>query len=205
MSWYASTNLNSNDFDSIAESLGAPVVNGPAPNAQAMGLPINGQAAVSVPALPAQAILTPAAEPVGTPSECLLLKNMFDPATEVCDFLVYLYLLVPSCLMFYIFMQTDPDFDMDIKDDVEEECSKYGRVKHIYVDRWVYQLYHISLYPRLTYIVYDYFSEPVIGLQDFCISIMIVKYQDDLEIRTISLKKCSKWWVLIFINVFYFG
>lgn len=37
--------------------------------------------------------------------------------------------------MFYIFMQTDPDFDMDIKDDVEEECSKYGRVKHIYVDR----------------------------------------------------------------------
>ncbi|KAK9991211.1 hypothetical protein SO802_026196 [Lithocarpus litseifolius] len=68
---------------SIAESLGAPVVNGPAPNAQAMGLPINGQAAVSVPALPAQAILTPAAEPVGTPSECLLLKNMFDPATEV--------------------------------------------------------------------------------------------------------------------------
>lgn len=91
MSWYASTKLNSNNFDSIAESLGAPVVNGPAPNAQAMGLPINGQAAVSVPALPAQAVLTPAAEPVGTPSECLLLKNMFDPATEVCDFLVYLY------------------------------------------------------------------------------------------------------------------
>lgn len=93
--------------------------------------------------------------------------------------------------MFYIFMQTDPDFDMDIKDDVEEECSKYGRVKHIYVDRWVYQLYHISFYPRLIYIyiVYDYFSEPVIGLQDFCISIVLVKYQDDLEIRTISLKK----------------
>ena len=59
--------------------------------------------------------------------------------------------------MFYIFMQTDPDFDMDIKDDVEEECSKYGRVKHIYVDRWVYQLYHISFYPRLIYIyIYIY-------------------------------------------------
>jgi len=65
-----------------------------------------------VPALPAQAIPTPAAEPVGNPTECLLLKNMFDPATE-----------------------TDPEFDMDIKEDVEEECSKYGRVKHIYVDR----------------------------------------------------------------------
>ncbi|KAF5442395.1 hypothetical protein F2P56_035058 [Juglans regia] len=91
---------------SIAGSLEAPVLNGPAPNPQALSLPVNGQVAVSVPALPAQAIPTPAAEPVGTPCECLLLKNMFDPATEM-----------------------DPDFDMDIKEDVEEECSKYGRVK----------------------------------------------------------------------------
>ncbi|XP_041007254.1 RNA-binding protein 39-like [Juglans microcarpa x Juglans regia] len=97
---------------SIAGSLGAPVLNGSAPNPQALSLPVNGQAAVSVPALPAQAIPTPAAEPVGTPSECLLLKNMFDPATEM-----------------------DPDFDMDIKEDVEEECSKYGRVRHIHVDK----------------------------------------------------------------------
>ncbi len=101
------------------------------------GSALNGQAAVSVPPLPAQAIPTPAAEPVGNPTECLLLKNMFDPATEVCDFLVVLILVGPSytVLMFYIFMQTDPEFDMDIKEDVEEECSKYGRVKHIYVDR----------------------------------------------------------------------
>ncbi|KAG2716406.1 hypothetical protein I3760_03G124700 [Carya illinoinensis] len=96
---------------SIVGSLGVPVLNGSAPNTQAFNLPANGQAAVSVPALPVQAIPTPAAEPVGTPSECLLLKNMFDPATE-----------------------TEPDFDMDIKEDVEEECSKYGRVRHIYVD-----------------------------------------------------------------------
>ena len=34
-------------------------------------------------------------------------------------------------------MQTEPDFDLDIKEDVEEECSKFGRVKHIYVDKWV--------------------------------------------------------------------
>uniref|UniRef100_A0ACD5TTX3 Uncharacterized protein n=1 Tax=Avena sativa TaxID=4498 RepID=A0ACD5TTX3_AVESA len=46
------------------------------------------------------------------PSECLLLKNMFDPAVE-----------------------TDPDFDLDIRDDVREECSKYGQVRHIYVDK----------------------------------------------------------------------
>uniref|UniRef100_A0A0E0K8X0 RRM domain-containing protein n=1 Tax=Oryza punctata TaxID=4537 RepID=A0A0E0K8X0_ORYPU len=46
------------------------------------------------------------------PSECLLLKNMFDPSVE-----------------------TDPDFDLDIKDDVQEECSKFGQVKHIFVDK----------------------------------------------------------------------
>lgn len=34
-----------------------------------------------------------------------------------------------------IAMQTEPDFDIDIKEDVEEECSKYGRVKHIFVDK----------------------------------------------------------------------
>jgi len=32
-------------------------------------------------------------------------------------------------------MQSEPDFDIDIKEDVEEECSKYGRVKHIFVDK----------------------------------------------------------------------
>ncbi|KAL5231449.1 hypothetical protein ABZP36_030225, partial [Zizania latifolia] len=27
---------------------------------------------------------------------------------------------------------TDPDFDLDIKDDVQEECSKFGAVNHIF-------------------------------------------------------------------------
>ncbi|XP_022726225.1 RNA-binding protein 39-like isoform X2 [Durio zibethinus] len=49
---------------------------------------------------------------IGIPSECLLLKNMFDPKLE-----------------------TEPDFDLDIKEDVKEECSKFGNLKHIYVDR----------------------------------------------------------------------
>ncbi|KAH7285376.1 hypothetical protein KP509_33G026000 [Ceratopteris richardii] len=52
------------------------------------------------------------AEPIGVPTECLLLKNMFDPSTE-----------------------TEPDFDLDIKDEVQTECSKYGVVKHVYVDK----------------------------------------------------------------------
>ncbi|MBA0676655.1 hypothetical protein Goari_018123 [Gossypium aridum] len=95
---------------SITSSLGVPLVNGSAPNQQAT-LPVNGQGAFPAPVL--QPIMsTTALEPIGEPSECLLLKNMFDPATE-----------------------TEPDFDLDIKEDVEEECSKYGRVKHIYVDK----------------------------------------------------------------------
>ncbi|KAG8091696.1 hypothetical protein GUJ93_ZPchr0012g19493 [Zizania palustris] len=49
---------------------------------------------------------------IGSPTEYLLLKNMFDPAVE-----------------------TDPDFDSDIKDDVQEECSKFGVVNHIFVDK----------------------------------------------------------------------
>ncbi|EOA32736.1 hypothetical protein CARUB_v10016041mg [Capsella rubella] len=51
-------------------------------------------------------------DPVGIPSECLLLKNMFDPSTE-----------------------TEPHFDEDIKEDVKEECSKFGQLDHIYVDK----------------------------------------------------------------------
>ncbi|AQK65332.1 Splicing factor CC1-like [Zea mays] len=49
---------------------------------------------------------------MSTPTEFLLLKNMFDPSLE-----------------------TDPDFDLDIRDDVQDECSKFGAVKHIFVDK----------------------------------------------------------------------
>ncbi|KAH0934801.1 hypothetical protein HID58_011918, partial [Brassica napus] len=53
-------------------------------------------------------------DPVGAPSECLLLKNMFDPSTE-----------------------TEPEFDFDehIKEDVKDECSKFGELNHIFVDK----------------------------------------------------------------------
>jgi RNA-binding protein 39 len=43
---------------------------------------------------------------------CILLRNMFDPRNE-----------------------RDPDFDQDIKEDVGEECGKYGKVLHIAVDK----------------------------------------------------------------------
>lgn len=63
------------------------MVNGSATTQQAVSLPIMGQPTVPVPAVPAPVIPNPASEFIGYPSECLLLKNMFDPATEVSDFL----------------------------------------------------------------------------------------------------------------------
>ncbi|XP_022005149.1 RNA-binding protein 39 isoform X2 [Helianthus annuus] len=90
--------------------VGAPLVNGSG-SILANGLQSTGPPAIPVPGL-AQMVPVMGLEPVGKPSECLLLKNMFDPATE-----------------------TEPDFDLDIKEDVGEECSKFGRVKHIYVDK----------------------------------------------------------------------
>merc|ERR1719336_351705 len=52
-----------------------------------------------------------AAVPQAT-SGCILLKNMFNPAFE-----------------------TDPDFDLDIREDVMDEAQKYGTLRHIYVDK----------------------------------------------------------------------
>ncbi|KAL1364773.1 uncharacterized protein [Arachis hypogaea] len=100
------------DRHGLPGSNGVPAVNGAVTIQPTMGLPIGNPGIIPAPALPTQILPAPVAEPVGIPSECLLLKNMFDPSTE-----------------------TEPDFDIDIKEDVEEECSKYGRVKHIYVDK----------------------------------------------------------------------
>jgi RNA-binding protein 23/39 len=44
-------------------------------------------------------------------TQCFLLVNMFDPATE-----------------------TNPNWDQEIQDDVVEECNKHGGVLHVYVD-----------------------------------------------------------------------
>ncbi|XP_078440052.1 splicing factor, CC1-like protein isoform X2 [Wolffia australiana] len=68
----------------------------------------------SAPVIGATAVASAAqqADPIGAPSECLLLRNMFDPSLE-----------------------TEPDFDLDIKEDVQEECSKFGALKHIFVDK----------------------------------------------------------------------
>ncbi|GIY50227.1 hypothetical protein CDAR_319091 [Caerostris darwini] len=60
-----------------------------------------------------QGLVTP--QPSITPpiaTQCFLLSNMFDPATE-----------------------TNPSWDEEIRNDVIEECKKHGGAMHVFVDR----------------------------------------------------------------------
>lgn len=70
---------------------------------------------LSVPSSAAPAAVAAAAlavPPAQLASLCFMLTNMFDPSNE-----------------------TDPHWELDIRDDVLEECSKYGSVVHLYVDK----------------------------------------------------------------------
>ncbi|XP_041011847.1 RNA-binding protein 39-like isoform X1 [Juglans microcarpa x Juglans regia] len=110
----------------ISGSVGTPAVNGTGltlPMAPVLGAaPVVSPGVAPLPSIPALAGLgvglqgpiatMPTVDTIGVPSECLLLKDMFDPKIE-----------------------TEPDFDLDIKEDVREECSKYGNLKHIFVDK----------------------------------------------------------------------
>lgn len=76
---------------SIAGTLGVPMVNGSAANQQSLSMPIIGQPALGASAIPAPVIPSPTTELIGFPSECLLLKNMFDPATEVFHLFAFVW------------------------------------------------------------------------------------------------------------------
>lgn len=68
-----------------------PVLNGSAPAQQSINMALGGApTAIAAPILPAQVMTSMVPEPIGNPSECLLLKNMFDPSTEVCIIFVIL-------------------------------------------------------------------------------------------------------------------
>ncbi|KAL1491192.1 hypothetical protein ABEB36_011829 [Hypothenemus hampei] len=79
-------------------------------------------AGMQVPAAAANALSLATGQPVvpqvqtnSTPpiaTQCFMLSNMFDPATE-----------------------TNPNWDIEIRDDVIEECNKHGGVLHVYVDK----------------------------------------------------------------------
>ncbi|XP_058121464.1 RNA-binding protein 39 [Anopheles ziemanni] len=78
-------------------------------------------AGLAVPRAAADALLATAPQPAPLQpiqqsppiaTQCFLLSNMFDPATE-----------------------TNPSWDVEIQDDVIEECNKHGGVQHVYVDK----------------------------------------------------------------------
>uniref|UniRef100_A0A0E0M817 RRM domain-containing protein n=1 Tax=Oryza punctata TaxID=4537 RepID=A0A0E0M817_ORYPU len=104
---------------SITGGIGIPGVNTSVelPSASVTGAPLPPTSLIqpTVPAIGTVPVIqlpgTQSAD-IGSPTEFLLLKNMFDPSVE-----------------------TDPDFDLDIKDDVQDECSKFGAVNHIFVDK----------------------------------------------------------------------
>ncbi|KAF9684510.1 hypothetical protein SADUNF_Sadunf04G0125600 [Salix dunnii] len=107
---------------SIAGPLGTPTlppapVLGATPIVSPAVAPLLSGSVPVIPGLPVAGLQFPATaistmDTIGVPSDCLFLKNMFDPKTE-----------------------TEPDFDLDIKEDVQEECSRFGNVKHIYIDK----------------------------------------------------------------------
>lgn len=76
------------------------------PSIAAAQLPATAQ---SVPLLPSLPPLTPAQL---TPSQYLLISNMFNPATE-----------------------TEPEWWLDLEEDVDEEAGKFGKIRKIHVDK----------------------------------------------------------------------
>lgn len=80
-----------------------------------MAVPVQMKAVVEERPLPSADAADPAEAPKETPSvatQCFVLNNMFDPATE-----------------------SEPDWPSDIADDVISECVKHGGCVHIYVDK----------------------------------------------------------------------
>lgn len=61
---------------------------------------------------PTQAVQIPQEITPPIATQCFLLSNMFDPATE-----------------------TNSQFDIEIRDEVVEECQKHGGILHVYVDK----------------------------------------------------------------------
>ncbi|XP_050263123.1 uncharacterized protein LOC126707486 isoform X4 [Quercus robur] len=109
---------------SVAGSTGTPVVNstgltlptvpilGAAPAVSPINPLVPALAGLGGSGLQVPIATLPTVDTIGVPSECLLLKDMFDPNDE-----------------------TEPDFELDIKEDVQNECLKFGKLKHIFVDK----------------------------------------------------------------------
>jgi RNA-binding protein 39 len=76
-------------------------------------MPLMAQPAPMMMAAPLAPAVNSVVPPVnGVPSVNVLVCNMFDPATE-----------------------TEPEWDLDIREDMLEECSKYGQVDTVHVEK----------------------------------------------------------------------
>lgn len=139
---------------SIAGSVGTPAVNSTdltLPTAPILGAaPVVSPVVAPLASMPPLAGLglglqvptasMPIADTIGVPSECLLLKNMFDPKIEVVGQIILRYFsfyapVAGNFLNDLMLLQTEPDFDLDIKEDVQDECSKFGTLEHIFVEK----------------------------------------------------------------------
>ncbi|RZF34761.1 hypothetical protein LSTR_LSTR007813 [Laodelphax striatellus] len=78
--------------------------------AEGTGMQIPPAAASALNLNPGLPVVPQPTPPIAT--QCFMLANMFDPATE-----------------------TNPNWEIEIRDDVIEECNKHGGVLHVYVDK----------------------------------------------------------------------
>ncbi len=103
--------LNSSSRAMLMAKLGQSAgINVPLPPMPPAGMMLNSFGA-QIPQYAAPVV--PVIPPVGgVPSVCLLICNMFDAATE-----------------------TEPEWDLDIKEDVMEECGKHGQVEHCLIEK----------------------------------------------------------------------
>lgn len=82
-----------------------PMPPGPAPP----GVPAPG---MGMPPMPQPQVPAPTSSAPPIATQCFMLSNMFDPGIE-----------------------SKPNWDQEVRDDVIEECSKHGGVLHLYVDK----------------------------------------------------------------------
>ena len=103
-------NLTTTSFIcSITGSLGTPTlpaapILGAAPAASPAIAPLLSGSVLAIPGLPVAGLQLPATtiptiETIGVPSDCILLKNMFDPKTEVRGLTFLCFLILGFCLV----------------------------------------------------------------------------------------------------------
>lgn len=77
---------------------------------------------------PAPTPISPVAAPAPViMSPCIVLRNMYDPYSYVLNN----YLECPNM----IYRETEPNWEKEIAEDVKDECSKFGSILHVHVEK----------------------------------------------------------------------